>query len=117
MMLPALPSDAGHSQSMSTPSKTPNAEPGPPAGSPPICGRLPLMNRSRQEETKACRDAAVRAASEKYFEYVQPPIEMSTLSPGYLALSSLSWLKLPFSRWSQVSPTPSTLDAASNDFW
>ena len=48
------------------------------------------MNMSMQEATNACRDAAVAAASEKYFEYVQPPSEISTFRFGYFALSSLA---------------------------
>ena len=70
-----------------------------------------------QEETSACRDAAVRAASEKNFEYVQPPIDSCTLRFVYFALSSLSWLKLPFSGWLNVSATPLTEEAASKVFW
>ena len=70
-----------------------------------------------QEATSACREAAVSAASEKNFEYVQPPIETCTDRFGYFALSSRSWLKLPFSGWSNVSATPLTEDAASKVFW
>ena len=72
---------AGHSQSMSKPSNTPAATPGPPLP-PSRIGRLPLMNRSMQDATNACRDCGVSAASEKYFDQVKPPIDISTLSPG-----------------------------------
>ena len=82
MTLPALPSEPGHSQSMSMPSKTPAAEAGPPCVSGASTGRLPLMNRSMQDATNACRDCGVSAASEKYFDQVKPPIDISTLSPG-----------------------------------
>ena len=40
------------------------------------------MNRSMQDATNACRDCGVSAASEKYFDQVKPPIDISTLSPG-----------------------------------
>ena len=36
------------------------------------------MNMSMQEETSAGRDGAVSAASEKNFDYVQPPIDSCT---------------------------------------
>jgi hypothetical protein len=75
------------------------------------------MNMSMQEETSACRDAAVSAASEKNFEYVQPPIETCTDRFGYLALSWSSWLKLAFSGWSNRSATPLTDVAASKARW
>src|SRR5262245_64642245 len=93
------------------PSKTPKAEPAPPCGSPPNTGRLPLMNRSRQLATKACRLAG-NAAFEKNFDHVQPPNEKITLRFGNFCLSFLSWLKLPASLWSKVSATPSTDSSA-----
>jgi hypothetical protein len=67
---------------------------------------------STHEDTNAARFAG-RAADEKFFESVHPPIEISTLRWGCFALSSASWLKLPFTGWLEVSPTPSTLSAAS----
>ncbi len=74
------------------------------------------MNRSMQLDTNAARLAG-NAASEKYFDQVQPPKEMFTLRPGYFALSSLSWLKFPASGWLNVSATPSTESAAENRVW
>ena len=71
------------------------------------------MNMLMQDDTRACRRAGVAAASEKNFEYVQPPIETRILRFGYCALSFFNWLKLPFSGWSQVSATPSTEVEAS----
>src|SRR5262249_37157357 len=100
---------------MSTPSKMPAAVPGPPY--PPWAGRLPLMNMSMQELTNFLRDASVAATSEKYFEYVQPPIDTRIFRFGYLAFSSLSWLKLPASGWFQTSACPLTAMSAVYDFW
>src|SRR3954469_19698385 len=96
------------------PSNTPAPVPAPPVPSEDT-GRLPLMNMSMQELTNFFRDASVLAASEKNLEYVQPPIDTSTLRFGYLAFSFLIWLKLPFSFWSHVSATPSTLLAADTE--
>ncbi len=112
--LPACPSAPGHSQSMSKPSKIPAAAPLPPR--PLVTGRSPLMYMSMQDFTNFCREASVLATSEKYLLYVQPPIDMRALSFGYLALTFLSWLKLPASGWSQVSPTPSTDSPAPKPF-
>src|SRR5215207_3767313 len=95
MMLPAFPSDPGHSQSRSTPSKTPAAAPGPPIPPQPGSGRLPLMKRSMHEETSFWRDVSVSAASEKYFESVHPPSEITTLRLGYRVFSAWSCWKLP----------------------
>jgi hypothetical protein len=75
------------------------------------------MNMSMQELTNFLRLASVLATSEKYLEYVQPPIETRIFRFGYLALSSLSWLKLPTSGWFQVSAVPSTLMSEPKDFW
>src|SRR6266498_1852266 len=86
----------GHSQSMSNPSNTPAATPGPPLP-PSRIGRFPLMNRSMQEATNAWRDCSVSAASEKNLDQVKPPSDMSTLRSGYLALSLRSCRKLPAS--------------------
>ncbi|CAM5258471.1 hypothetical protein SCALM49S_04450 [Streptomyces californicus] len=72
------------------------------------------MYRSMQEETSALREAAVRTASEKWVDQLQPPSEIMTLRPGCLAFSSRSWLKLPASGWVSVSATPSTDPAASS---
>src|SRR5439155_26152662 len=88
------------------PSKIPAALPGPPA--PLYAGRLPFRYRSMQDDTSFLREASVAAASEKNLEYVQPPIDMRTCSFGYLALSFLSWLKLPRSGSQPVSAWPST---------
>ena len=109
--LPTWPAAPGYSQSMSTPSKMPAPVPGPPYP-PGLFGRLPLMNMSMQEETSALREASVAAASEKYFEYVQPPSDIRIFRFGCLALSFLSWLKLPAIGWLNTSPTPSTLMSA-----
>src|SRR5436190_15761842 len=103
----------GYSQSMSIPSKRPAATPSPPAcvGQPPV-GRLPLMIRSMQEETNAARAADVEATSEKYFDSVHPPIDITTFRFGCAALSLTSWLKFPNRCWSGFdgsSATPSTL--------
>src|ERR1700712_3846831 len=100
---------------MSKPSKMPAADPAPPK--PPWTGRLPLMNMSMQEETNFCRLALVAATSEKYFEYVQPPIDSTILRFGFFAFSFLSWLNVPTRGWFQVSATPSTLVEASYVFW
>src|SRR5215468_3093214 len=108
-MLPALPSLPGHSQSMSKPSNSPAAEPGPPASPGPRNGRLPLMNRSTQDDTKAARDCGVSAASEKYFDHDQPPSDRITLSCGYLAFSLSSCPKLALSGSPHWPATPSTL--------
>src|SRR6266545_502180 len=110
--LPGCPSSPGHSQSRSMPSNTPAAEPGPPW--PLYAGRLSLMYMSMQELTSFWREAVVAAASEKNLEYVQPPIDISTLRLGWRALSFLSWLKLPCSGWNPLSPTPSTDSPALN---
>lgn len=75
------------------------------------------MNMSMQELTSFLRLASVLAASEKYLEYVQPPIDATIFRLGYFALSFLSWLKLPTIGWFQTSATPSTLSAAAYDFW
>ena len=76
------------------------------------------MNMSMQELTNFLREASVAAASEKYFEYVQPPIETAGSSgSGACAFSFLSWLKLPAIGWFQASATPSTLMSAPKDFW
>lgn len=56
----------------------------------------------------ACREAGVRAASEKCFDQLHPPSEIWTLRCGYIALSLRSWLKFPASGWVQTSATPST---------
>src|SRR5207248_542370 len=56
-------------------------------------------------------DALVAATSEKYFDPVQPPIEISTRRPGCDAFSFMSWLKLPKTCWfgsAGSSATPST---------
>ncbi|MNI54565.1 hypothetical protein D3C73_1094630 [compost metagenome] len=63
------------------------------------------------EATKAWRLAGC-AALEKPRDQVQPPSEISTFMPGYLALSCLSWFQLPRSGWSQVSALPLTLSPA-----
>jgi hypothetical protein len=55
----------------------------------------------------------VAAASEKYFENDQPPIDTSTFRCGYLAFNLRSSLKLPFIGWFGSSGRPSTLVAAS----
>ena len=73
------------------PSKTPFAAP---AGAP---GRLPFSHMSRQDFTCAARLAGVSAASEKYFEPVQPPSEMLTRSFGNFFFNCLSWFRLPAS--------------------
>ena len=52
------------------------------------------------------------AASEKYFEPVQPPSEISTRSFGFFFLSSAIWLRLPLIGWPATSATPSTLFSA-----
>src|SRR5262245_25676964 len=115
MMLPGFPSEPGHSQSTSMPSKTPAAAPGPPEPSPSTGpGRSPLMNRLTQDETKRLRDSFVRAASEKYFEKVQPPIEISTFRSGWSALSALSCWKLPRREPPQGTATPSTDSSAAH---
>src|SRR2546421_5346277 len=98
--LPGCPSLPGHSQSRSMPSKTPAAEPGPPC--PLYAGRLPLMYMSMQELTSFLRDASVAAASEKNFEYVQPPIDIRIFRFGNFAFRCLSWLKLPCNGWKPV---------------
>jgi len=100
---------------MSKPEKIPAAVPSPPY--PPCEGRLPLMNMSMQELTNFFREASVAATSEKYFEYVQPPIDTRILRLGYFAFSSLSWLKLPASGWPKTSAWPFTLMSAVYDFW
>src|ERR1700759_3885338 len=99
---------------MSKPSKMPAADPGPPK--PPWTGRLPLMNMSMQEETSFCRLAAVAAASEKNFEYAQPPSDSRIFRFGCLALSFLSWLNVPTMGWLKLSPPPATLMEESKDF-
>src|SRR2546423_2068044 len=90
----------GYSQSMSIPSKSPAATPAPPdcSGQPPV-GRLPLIRRSMQDWTKASREAFVAATSEKYFDSVQPPSDMTTRKPGCAAFSFISWLKFPKTCW------------------
>lgn len=70
-----------------------------------------------QEATSFLREASVFAASWKNLEYVQPPSEMLIFRWGYLAFSSLNWLKTPTIGWSHLSATPSTLSAALKDFW
>lgn len=72
------------------------------------------MYRSMQDETRALREAAVRAASEKWVDQLQPPREIITLRPGCAALSSRNWLKLPARGCVSVSATPSTEPAASS---
>ena len=65
-----------------------------------------------QDWTKACREAAVAATSEKYFDSVHPPIDMTTSRFGCAAFSFTSWLKLPNRCWfgsDGSSATPSTL--------
>jgi len=57
------------------------------------------MNISMHELTRALRLASVAAASEKYFEYVQPPMDRRIFRVGYLAFSSCSRWKLPASGW------------------
>src|SRR5215467_11110990 len=111
MMLPAFPSEPGHSQSMSMPSKMPAPVP---SGVP---GRLPLMNRSMHDDTKCSRDCFVSAASEKYLENVHPPIEISTFRFGYCSFNALSWSKLPSSGWPGVEACPVTDWEASHGFW
>src|ERR1017187_10351 len=74
-----LPQAPGYSQSTSMPSNRPAIDI-------PL-SRSPLMNRPMQEATKARREAALDAASEKWDESVQPPSEMSTLSRGYAAFN------------------------------
>src|SRR5205809_5213954 len=87
----------GYSQSMSIPSNSPAAAPLPPAygGHPPIGtgGKFPFRIRSMHDSTKARREAAVAATSEKYVESVKPPIDISTLRLGCWALSLTNWLK------------------------
>ena len=61
------------------------------------------------------RDSGVAAASEKYFDRVQPPSEISTRSFGLAFLSSASWLRLPAIGWPATSATPSTLFSAVNE--
>ena len=78
------------------------------------------MIRSMHEATNACRDAAVAAASEKYFEPVQPPIDISTRRFGWSAFSSSSWLKLPKRCWLGLdvsSATPLTASPAAVGAW
>jgi hypothetical protein len=41
------------------------------------------------------RAAGVATASEKFFDSVQPPSEISTRSFGFAFFSSASWLRLP----------------------
>lgn len=95
------------------PSKMPAALPAPPK--PSMTGRLPFRNMFTQDDTKVFRLASVEAASEKYFEYVQPPIEIRIFRFGACAFSFLSWLKLPWIGWFHTSPTPSTLMSAPYD--
>src|SRR5689334_13975039 len=103
---------------MSKPSKMPAAAPGPPDASPEIpVGRLPFRNMSMQLETNFVRDAAVAATSEKYFEYVQPPSEMTIRSFGYFAFSSRSWFIVPLSGADHESAEPSTEMAEVYAFW
>ncbi|CPU64740.1 Uncharacterised protein [Mycobacteroides abscessus] len=64
------------------------------------------------DDTSFSRDACVAAAREKFFDQVQPPIEMSARSCGFFALSCLSWLNEPASGWSHASATPPTEFAA-----
>ena len=107
--------EPGHSQSRSMPSKTP--APSRPAG---VAGQRQVALDEQVDAglTRAsAATAAVSAASEKYFDSVQPPSEISTLRFGCLALSCLSWLKLPASGWRQCRPTPSTLSSAPNGRW
>ena len=86
MTLPALPSEPGHSQSRSMPSKTPAAAPGPPCR--PAEGRLPLMNRSMQDATKRLARCAVSAASEKYVDQRPAAERDQHLQLRVLALSA-----------------------------
>jgi hypothetical protein len=67
--------------------------------------------------TNARLDSSVSAASEKYFDQVQPPSAMCTRSCGYFALSCRSWLKLPASGWLNSSATPDTVCSALNLVW
>src|SRR5919198_3409913 len=117
MMLPALPSEPGHSQSMSMPSKSPAAAPGPPMPPHPGSGRLPLMNRSMHDETKRSRDSFVSAASEKYFDHVQPPSEIRIFRLGYCSLRARSSSKLPRSGLGHVTSSPVTDSSAVHGFW
>ena len=109
----------GYSQSTSIPSKTPAAEPGPPADGGQIVagsdGRLPFSSRSTHEATNAWRVAGVAATSEKYFEPVQPPSDITTRRLGCAAFSFSSWLKFPYRCWfgfAESSAMPSTLWSA-----
>jgi hypothetical protein len=70
------------------------------------------MKRSMHDATNALRDPLVAATSEKYFEPVHPPVEISTRRFGFAAFSSSTWLKFPNRCWSGLagsSATPSTL--------
>src|ERR1700752_1838999 len=90
------PPALGYSQSMSIPSKTP--------------AQRGSLTRLKHELAKA---VGLAAAWPKPPDQVHPPNENRTLRCGYLALSLRSWLKLPRrAPASQVSATPSTLDAA-----
>ena len=71
----------GYSQSMSMPSKMPDAAPLPP--SVPSDGRSPSSSMSMHEPTNFRRDSAVAAAREKFVESLQPRIEMRTVSCGF----------------------------------
>ena len=75
------------------------------------------MNMSIQDETSFLRLASVAAASEKYFEYVQPPSENTIFNFGFFIFSFLSWLNVPTMGWLNVSPTPSTLMSGPKLFW
>ena len=52
------------------------------------------MNRSMQDETNRSRDSFVSAASEKYFDHVQPPSEISTFRFGMALLERLELLEV-----------------------
>src|SRR6266508_3821556 len=115
MMLPAFPSEPGHSQSTSMPSKT--AAPGPPIPPQPGEGMSPLMKRSMQEDTNRSRDCFVSAASEKYLDHVQPPSEIKTFSCGCCSLSARSCWKLPRIGLGQSTASPVTDSAAVHGLW
>lgn len=51
------------------------------------------------ELTNVCREVCVAAASEKYLENVQPPMESRIFRFGYFTFSSRSWLKFPLIGW------------------
>jgi hypothetical protein len=75
------------------------------------------MNRSMQEETSFSRERRVSAASEKYFDHVQPPSETTTWRPGWSAFSAFSCWKLPRIGRGHVTSVPSTDSSAVQGFW